>query len=97
VGATADRHLEPFAAGELHRPYHVGGAGAADDQRWPPVVGGVPDRAGLVVVGVGRPYQLTPEGGFQFAEGSLADSVAFADRGGHWLLLCSMPTSRREP
>jgi hypothetical protein len=86
VGAAADRHLESFAAGELHRPNDVGGASAADDQRRPPVVRGIPHRAGLLVVGVGRSYQLTPEGGFQFAEGSLADDVAIADRVGHGCL-----------
>src|SRR5918994_1423665 len=48
VGAAAAHHLEPLAAGELHRPHDVGGTGAPDDQRPPPVVGGVPDRAGLV-------------------------------------------------
>jgi len=59
-GATSDGHREPLAAGELDRPNDVGGAGAADDQRGVPVVGGVPDRAGLVVVGVGGSYQLAP-------------------------------------
>ena len=38
VGAAPHRHHQPLAAGELHRADDVGGPGAADDQRRPPVV-----------------------------------------------------------
>jgi hypothetical protein len=55
VAAAAHRHDQVLAAGELERTHDVGDSGAARDERWPAVVGGVPDRAPLVVVVVAGP------------------------------------------
>ena len=49
VPAAADGDEQVLAAREVDRAHDVGDAGAADDQRRPPVVGAVPDRARLVV------------------------------------------------
>ena len=52
VAAAADRGREPVLAGHADRGHHVLGAGAAQDQAGPPVGHGVPELAGLLVLGV---------------------------------------------
>ncbi len=52
VAATAHRRRQLVADGEAQRGQHVGGAGAARDSGWVPVVHAVPYRSRAVVVGV---------------------------------------------
>ena len=86
VRAAAYRERQALAAGELHRLDHVGGAGAADDQRRMLVVRGVPDRTCLVVVAVARSDHLTADRSLQLAHRGFAHHVRrFCRR--HWPLL----------
>ena len=57
VAAAADRDQRVLRAGEADHRRHVGGRGAAGDQRRPPVDHRVVDRARLVVSGVVRSRQ----------------------------------------
>ncbi|GAA3244645.1 hypothetical protein GCM10020256_70550 [Streptomyces thermocoprophilus] len=53
--AAAHGDEQVLAAGELDRPQHVGGPGAAHDESGMLVVGAVPDGACLVVLRVAGP------------------------------------------
>ena len=83
VRAAAHRERQALAARELHRRDHVGGTGAADDQRRILVMGGVPDRTCFVVVIVTRPYHLTPDRSLQLARRGFAHHVP-GIRHRHW-------------
>lgn len=52
VPAAAHRHLEAVGAGERERGRHVGRAGAANDDRRPPVDEGIEAAPRLVVAGI---------------------------------------------
>ena len=75
VPAAAQCQRESLAAGEVDPAYHVGDAGAADDERRPPVVRGVPDRPGLVVVLAGRGHQLSVQALGQLGQGGFPDGL----------------------
>ena len=94
VPAAADGDEQVLAAREVHRAHHVRDAGAADDQRWPSVVGAVPDSARLVVGLIGGPDELAAQALLELGERRLAEHV----RGGHFCghvfrLLCAPNTS----
>jgi hypothetical protein len=61
VPAAPHRERQPRSAGELERRDHIGGAGAAEDRRRPPVDYAVPEPAGRVVGGLARPQDLAAQ------------------------------------
>ena len=83
VPAAADGDEQVLAAREVHRAHHVGDAGAADDQRRPPVVGAVPDRARLVVALVGGPDELAAQALLELGERRVAEHVGGGRFCGH--------------
>ena len=83
VPAAADGDEQVLAAREVDRAHDVGDAGAADDQRRPPVVGAVPDRARLVVAVVLGPDELAAQALLELAERRLAEHVGDGRCGGH--------------
>ena len=83
VPAAADGDEQVLAARELDRAHDVGDAGAADDQRRPPVVGAVPDRARLVVALVGGPDELAAQALLELGERRVAEHVGGGRFCGH--------------
>ncbi len=83
VPAAADGDEQVLAAREVDRAHDVGDAGAADDQRRPPVVGAVPDRARLVVAVVVGADELAAQALLELAERCLAEHVGDGRCGGH--------------
>ena len=83
VPAAADGDEQVLAAREVHRAHDVSDAGAADDQRRPPVVGAVPDRARLVVALVGGPDELAAQALLELDERRVAEHVGGGRFCGH--------------
>jgi len=96
VPAAADRHLQVALAGEADGCHHVVGAGAAGDQRRPPVDRAVPELACLVVPLLSRLEQRTTERGAQPGQRRAVDrgTLGPADRCGY-LSHHDVPHARR--
>jgi hypothetical protein len=77
------RECPPPRTATIRCTHHVSDAGAADDQRRPPVVGAVPDRARLVVALVGGPDELAAQALLELDERRVAEHVGGGRFCGH--------------
>lgn len=80
-------------AGHVHRGHHVRGAGAARDQPGLPVDHGVPDLAGLLVLGVVGAHDVALELPGQLLGDALAQCLV--DEPGAYADTAAGPSARR--
>jgi hypothetical protein len=75
VPAAAHRDVEVLGAGELERAHDVRDARAPDDEGGTAVEGAVPDRASVVVAGVGGGDHLAAQRLAELLHGGIAEGV----------------------